>query len=115
MKSLRLSIITCLLAFGSMACGQALADPEGLQPIEDGAPVLPDASDPSLEPEVTIKRDDRGMVKEYRINGALYKIEVVPDVGPPYYLVDEYGTGQWTRLDLATNPLVVPQWVLIRF
>ena len=110
MKILRLFFIVW---FG--AAPLAYADPEGLEPVEDGAPVLSESSDPALEPDVTIRRDERGMIKEYRINGLLYKIEVIPEIGPPYYLIDSLGNGQWTRIDGAANPLIVPQWVLIRF
>ncbi|GMQ77180.1 MAG: hypothetical protein BMS9Abin01_2501 [Gammaproteobacteria bacterium] len=51
---------------------------------------------------------------EHRINGRLYMIKVIPAKGPPYYLIDTEGNGEFIRSELAqeTTP---PLWVIKRF
>lgn len=106
------SILLALLSGTALA--QQETTPKDLQPIEDGAPILGEAGDAALEPEVTIRREGGTQFKEHRINGRLYKVQVIPDVGPPYYLMDMVGNGEWTRID-STEHLIVPQWVILRF
>ncbi|MHB0776104.1 DUF2782 domain-containing protein [Halomonas sp. WWR20] len=65
-------------------------------------------------PDVTIRQEDDRTVKEYRINGQLYAIEIVPAAGPSYYLIDRDGNGNFERADDA-NRVVPPSWVLIRW
>jgi hypothetical protein len=73
-----------------------------------------DADERPDEPEVTIttRGDDR--YEEYRLNGRLYMIRVTPKVGPPYYLIDNEGHGQFMRSDLAPR-ISPPVWVIKRF
>lgn len=72
--------------------------------------------DEELEPEVTIIQREDAEVQEYRINGQLYMIKVVPVVGPAYYLFDSNGDG---TLDIRRNELdpglVVPRWMIFRW
>lgn len=69
--------------------------------------------DTYLEPDVTITTRKDAVHYEYRINGRLYMIKVVPTKGPAYYLIDPDGTGEWRR---AEGPDVSPpMWVLKRF
>lgn len=78
-------------------------------------PVLPPPveSGEALEPEVTIIRRDDATIEEYRINGRLYKVKVIPVVGKPYYLVDRTGDGRMeTRMSEIYDDFVVPQWVI---
>jgi hypothetical protein len=49
---------------------------------------------------------------EYRVNGELVEIKVVPGVGPAYYLVPAEGGG-WIRE--SETYLLVPSWVLFRW
>ena len=72
----------------------------------------PVAGQETIEPEVTITRRGEAVVQEFRLNGRLYMIRVLPTIGYPYYLVDTNADGVWdTRLnDLA--PIAPPQWVL---
>ncbi len=94
-----LSIALCLAAFA--------------QPSELEAPALPPAyQGETIEPEVTIRETDRGIIYEYRVNGQLYMVRVQPPVGPPYYLLDIDGDGQLdVRQDRVWNT-AVPQWLL---
>ncbi|GAB2793613.1 DUF2782 domain-containing protein [Halomonas shantousis] len=68
----------------------------------------------SPTPDVTIRQEDNRTVKEYRVNGRLYAIEIVPSVGPSYYLIDDDGDGNFERSNDA-NDVVPPSWVLIRW
>ncbi|TDJ19106.1 MAG: DUF2782 domain-containing protein [Gammaproteobacteria bacterium] len=78
-------------------------------------PVLPDPveSGEALEPEITIIRRDDAIITEYRVNGNLYMVKIVPAFGPPYYLIDRDGDGQMEgRINDIYDDIIVPQWVL---
>ncbi len=79
------------------------------------APDLPPPleSGESLDPDITIIRRGKKTIQEYRVNGKLYMIKIVPDAGPPYYLVDSDGDGNMDvrRSDLEKG-LQVPEWVI---
>lgn len=79
-------------------------------PAEEQTPA---PADTYLEPDITITTKKDATHYEYRINGRLYMIKVVPAKGPPYYLIDPDGSGEWRRADGPdTAP---PMWVLKRF
>jgi hypothetical protein len=84
--------------------------PENYNP--PAAPELPDAGQP--EPEVTITTKGTEIHEEYRLNGRLYMIKVIPKKGKPYYLIDQEGSGQFRRSDLETR-ISIPTWVIKRF
>ncbi len=58
-------------------------------PVEDGEP---------MEADITITRRGDKTIHEYRVNGQIYKIKIVPDIGPAYYFVDPDGDGQMEEL-----------------
>lgn len=72
-------------------------------------------TDGNMEPEITIVEKTSATFQEYRLHGRLYKIKVIPKVGPPYYLIDEDGNGVWHRYDSWDQGLKVPRWVILRF
>lgn len=75
-------------------------------------------NDEELEPTITIKQQDDVTVYEYRLNGLLYKIKVVPKNAPAYYLVDTDGDGfmEWRRNYLASPDVNrIPAWVFFRW
>lgn len=86
------------------------------------APEPPDLPDPvqsgeAIEPEVTIIQREDSRIEEYRVNGQLYMVKVMPNVGPSYYLLDRDGDG---HLESNLNEIhkaseIVPQWVLFRW
>ncbi|CAN0584114.1 unnamed protein product, partial [Ectocarpus sp. 12 AP-2014] len=55
---------------------------------------------------------DNEVFYEYRVNGQLVEIKVVPEVGPEYYLVPADGGG-WIRED--QTDMLVPSWVIFRW
>jgi hypothetical protein len=91
------------------------ADPNlpTLQPIPEPPPPPPGLEpDASLEPQVTIQRRGTETVEEFRINGRLYMIRVTPAHGRPYYLIDNVGRGEFTRLDAYDTGTRPPMWVI---
>lgn len=68
------------------------------------------------QPDVRIVPEQHGMVEEYRWQGQLYMIRVIPNHGPPYYLVDSDGDGDLDRRSSELDPkLLIPSWVLFRW
>jgi len=92
----------------------ALAESEEEYAPAPEPPVLPDPveSGQALEPEITIIRGDDATITEYRVNGNLYKVKVVPAIGPAYYLIDHNGDGIMEGRTSIYNDIIVPQWVL---
>jgi hypothetical protein len=65
-----------------------------------------------VEPEVTIIQRREATIEEYRLNGQLYRIRVIPRWGPPYYLVPTNEAGVWrTEVD-ELAPVAPAQWLL---
>jgi hypothetical protein len=74
--------------------------------------IVPDGA----TPDVRIVEKEDGSVHEYRLNGRLYAIKVVPSVGKPYFLVDSNGDGDFdTRRREIGGGLLIPSWVLLRW
>ncbi|MEE9344895.1 MAG: DUF2782 domain-containing protein [Methylococcales bacterium] len=73
-------------------------------PVEDGEP---------MDQDVRIYREDKKTIYEYRVNGELYFVKVIPEIGPTYYLTDEDGDGV---IDTSTqgpeSGLKIHQWKL---
>ena len=66
------------------------------------------------EPEVTIIQKHDAKYEEYRLNGRLYMVKVVPLVGPPYYFVDRDGDGLMeSRISGRASQPQIPQWVIL--
>ena len=76
------------------------------------APLVAMAADddaPSGEPHVTIRQEGDKTIQEYRVNGFLYAIKVVPKHGKPYFLVRADGSdGNFIRSDQPDK--LIPQW-----
>jgi hypothetical protein len=97
-----------------LLCGVAVAAtpsdrPPGLKPVPDGAPGSEDAA------AITIKPSPQGRVVEYRANGKLYMLKVIPRTGKPYYLIDQKGDGQFARQDSLDSGMRPPMWVVKEF
>ena len=71
------------------------------------------AADPSEE-TITIRNDGDNTYYEFRINGQISEIKVVPKRGPSYYLVPaQDDTGDFVRKDVPE--VRVPKWVIFRW
>lgn len=68
----------------------------------------------AYEETVTIRNDGKQTYYEFRVNGDIVEIKVVPKVGPSYYLVPaDNASGDFVRKD---NPDIrVPSWVIFRW
>ncbi len=62
------------------------------------------------EPEVTVRHEEGHTLYEYRANGLLYLIKVVPKNGPAYFLIDPDGMGNYIRAD--KSDLLIPSWII---
>ncbi|MDI5932466.1 DUF2782 domain-containing protein [Halomonas kalidii] len=98
MKLLQRSPPTLLLALG---LSLALASPALAQSATE------------VEPDITIRQEEDRTIREYRVNGELYAIEIRPANGPSYYLVDHDGDGNFERQE--GDRIAVPQWILHTF
>ena len=79
-------------------CGLALAQP------------TPEDYD---EDDIEIVEGDDQTVYEYRQNGVLMMIKIVPTVGKTYYMVPADGSAHFEDLDHKKK--LYPQWVLFEF
>lgn len=71
---------------------------------------------PDEAPEITIVPREGDVIEEYRVNGRLYMIRVIPRRGVPYYLIDTDGDGNLeTRRNELSQDLVIPGWTLFRW
>ncbi|WP_090630284.1 DUF2782 domain-containing protein [Nitrosomonas marina] len=78
-------------------------------------PLPPDMEiDPDLEPQITIIRRGEDTIEEYRINGELHMIKVIPRVGFPYYLVRNRGRLNSHTGEPGSN-VSVPMWRILEF
>ncbi|MCE1242917.1 DUF2782 domain-containing protein [Oryzomicrobium sp.] len=102
------------LVFAAPAFAQNAA---GRTPLPNVPPPPPEMApfDAAIEPEVTIKKRDEDTVEEYRIRGRLYMVKVTPKVGPPYYLIDDRGDGNFARRDALDSGVRPPMWVIGTF
>ena len=66
----------------------------------------------AVEPQITIRHEEEKTFYEYRVNGVLKEIKVVPSIGPTYYLVPDDGNA-WIRED--RSQVLVPSWILFKW
>lgn len=100
------------------AAGAAAAQPAppDLQPVPDGPPTLSEEEGAPVVPEITIRRLADGTIREYRVNGQLYMVQVIPVKGIPYFLVDVDGDGNLeTRYNDLDPRIMIPAWVILRW
>ena len=60
-----------------------------------------------------VEETDQKRVYEFRQNGMLMMIKVIPKTGIPYYLVPAHGEAHFT--DLSEIKQLYPQWTLIEW
>lgn len=75
-----------------------------------------DNAEAELAPDITITERGETTIEEYRINGQLYMIKIIPKKGVPYYLVDSNGDGMLSRRFNDLSPgFLIPSWVILRW
>ncbi|NLC01177.1 MAG: DUF2782 domain-containing protein [Pseudomonas formosensis] len=74
------------------------------------------AQEPPLtgEPDVTIRQEGDKTIEEYRLNGFLYAIKVIPKRGAPYFLVAVDDDGNFTRAD-SPEGMRIPSWKIFEW
>jgi Protein of unknown function (DUF2782) len=110
------SLAALAFAFALNASAQK-APPPNLEPLPEAPPPAPEiASDPDLEPQITVIRRPTETIEEYRVAGRLTMIKVTPKGGArPYYLVADSANGTWVQHDSLDTGLKVPMWLLFSF
>ena len=97
---MRRFILLSFLAFPAFAIDE---QPPKLEAVPEAPePPMPVQSGETLEPDITIIRKGKSTIQEYRRGGRLYMIKVVPDIGPPYYFLDNDGDG---KMDVRRDDL----------
>ena len=66
------------------------------------------------EPDVTIRQEGDRTIEEYRVNGFLYAIKIIPQVGAPYFLVAVDDDGNYMRADQPEG-MRIPSWKIFEW
>lgn len=103
-----------LLLIGSLSLAGALSADNG-DALDAPEPPPALESGEAMEPEVTIRRTERETIYEYRRNGRLFLVRVLPQAGPPYFFVDTDGDGQLEYRPGDPHANQVNQWLLYRW
>ena len=106
--------VAVLIAFGASAviAQEQKSLDDTLVQTPDEPVVISDYQPTSEGPQIVIRPGEKEVFYEYRVNGQLMEIKVVPEVGPEYYLVPADGGGWIQETD---SELLVPSWVLFRW
>jgi len=110
----RLSLITALsLTVGST---NLLAEDKPADVPVPPPPAISENVDEeaNIKADVTIRKGKDKVVEEYRINGDLYMVRVIPRVGKPYYIkYPEGSSGRVIRREL--DDIKTPFWTLFEW
>jgi hypothetical protein len=107
-----------LMLLLTMAAGLCFAQaPVRTDPLTQPPPPPPPdvLSDPDLEPQVTIIRQEDQVREEVRIKGELRYVRVTPRNGRPYFLIPDGNGATFIRRESLDSSLKVPMWVLFSF
>lgn len=84
-------------------------------PSDAEPPPLPEEGS-VIEPEVRIIRKGEDTVREYRVQGKLVAVQIIPKRGVPYFLIDADGDGELeTRRSELDPEILIPGWVIKRW
>jgi len=102
-------LFVALIFFSSMNVADELEAvpevPEMPLPVQNGEP---------MDADITITRKGNKTIHEYSVNGQVYKIKIIPDVGPAYYFLDPDGDGEMEEVQEADYDVgtKVNQWTI---
>lgn len=108
---MRKLLAALLLALTLPAIAQT---PPRLEPLPAPPPPPPGMTDQD-GPRVNIPVQREDVVEEIRENGRVVMMKVTPPNGPPYYLMDTTGNGNWMRRDSLDSGVRVPMWTIKTF
>lgn len=74
---------------------QVAADKSNTGPVAGGMPELP---------VITVRKEGNDTVEEYRRNGKIFMVRIMPKDGPAHYYVDRTGNGRLDRDPLDNTP-----------
>lgn len=111
---MRRFILLGLVAFPAFAVDE---QPPRIEPVPEAPePPMPVQSGETLEPDITIIRKGKQTIQEYRRGGKLYMVKIIPDVGPPYYLLDTNNDGKMdVRRNDADKESNINMWKLLEW
>jgi len=106
-----LGVVSVILSAVAVAQENGGLDQEVVETPQEPL-VVSDYQPSSAGPQIVIRPGENEVFYEYRVNGQLMEIKVVPEVGPEYYLVPADGGG-WIRED--QTDMLIPSWVIFRW
>ena len=71
------------------------------------------STDDINDDDIEIIEGEKRTIYEYRNNGILMMIKIVPKVGRPYYMVPADGSAHYQSLDHKKK--LYPQWVILEW
>ena len=107
--------ILIALVLGVLTGPATAAPAKNTAPVPPPPPVDSSATDSDLEPPVIIIKQAEQTIEEYRANGKLYMIKIIPKIGAPYYLVDDRGDGKFSRQESLDSGERPPRWTIRKF
>lgn len=108
MKPIACSGLVLGMLWGPVLAQEDMDDADVVQTPREPL-VVSDYQPSSDGPQVVIRPGENEVFYEYRVNGQLMEIKVVPEVGPEYYLVPADGGG-WIREN--ETDMLVPSWII---
>ncbi len=93
----------CLLLALLLCPALAAAEPATTAPTPEGL----------RGPDIVIIAGEERTIYEYRQNGHLRMVKIVPDWGRPYYLLPQDPTAGFGDLERAES--LLPTWVIVEF
>lgn len=108
MKPIACSGLVLGMLWGPVLAQEDMDDADVVQTPREPL-VVSDYQQSSDGPQVVIRPGENEVFYEYRVNGQLMEIKVVPEVGPEYYLVPADGGG-WIREN--ETDMLVPSWII---
>ena len=90
---------------------------------ENPPPALPEEPKPESDDSrnlpktvVTIVNRKNARIEEYRVNGQLRYVKIIPSKGKPYYMVDKDGDGELeTRHSDLDGIPPINEWILLKW
>jgi len=116
-----LTLFAALSMLAAASFAQSEAPPERdappPPPMPEHEPLPPKVQDPDeqIEPQVVIRREDDRIVEEYHSGGVVYMIRIIPEVGPPYYLIDTTGDGNFDSRHEHMEPVRPAHWKIFEW
>ncbi len=112
-----LALLLCAMAVVAQPAAESPRRPADAVIIDDIVlPALPKGKtrdDFLRDHKITTRKSATETITEHRLNGKLYRMEVKPDKGPAYTLIDEKGEGKFVRMGEVNTKIAVPMWVLL--